>query len=129
MTHLEYADLVGRSEAVLHRAQDAKLVTTLPFEIEYGVDHVLDHLGSRDLAVLGDVTDQHQRRAALLGVADERGGAAAKLRDRARRGIDAFRPERLHRIDHDEGRGVGTPERGDDVGEIGLGTERDRRLF
>ena len=129
MTHLEHADLVGRAEAVLHRAQDAELVAAMAFEIEHGVDHVLDHLRARDLTILGDMADENERRAALLGVADERRGAAAKLGDGARRGIDAFRPERLHRIDHDEARGIGTPKRGDDIGEIGLGAERDRRLF
>ena len=30
MAHLEHADLVGRAEAVLHRAQDAELVAALP---------------------------------------------------------------------------------------------------
>src|SRR5205807_5740205 len=40
--HLEYADLVGRAEAVLDRAQDAELVRTFAFEREYRIDHVLD---------------------------------------------------------------------------------------
>ena len=56
--HLEHADLVGRAEAVLGRAQDAERVAAVALEIEHGVDHVLDHLGAGDLAVLGDVADE-----------------------------------------------------------------------
>ena len=49
--HLEDADLVGRAEAVLHRAQDAELVAALALEVEHGVDHVLDHARAGDLAL------------------------------------------------------------------------------
>ena len=56
--HLEDADLVGRAEAVLHRAQDAELMAALAFEIEHRIDQMLDRLGPGDLAVLGDVADQ-----------------------------------------------------------------------
>ena len=61
--HLEHADLVGGAEAVLDRAQDAVGVAAIAFEIQHGVDHVLDHLRAGDLAVLGDVTDEQQRAA------------------------------------------------------------------
>ena len=56
--HLEDADLVGRAEAVLDRAQDAELVAALALEVEHGVDHVLDDARAGDLAVLGDVADE-----------------------------------------------------------------------
>ena len=59
--HLEDADLVRRAEAVLDGAQDAELVAALAFEVEDGVDHVLDHAGAGDLAVLGDVADEDRR--------------------------------------------------------------------
>ena len=45
--HLEHADLVGRAEAVLDRAQDAELVRALALEREHRVDHVLDHARAR----------------------------------------------------------------------------------
>jgi hypothetical protein len=57
--HLEHADLVGGAEAVLDRAQDAEVVAAFALEIEHGIDHVLDDAGAGDLAVLGDVADQH----------------------------------------------------------------------
>jgi hypothetical protein len=64
--HLEDADLVGGAEAVLDRAQDAELVAALAFEIKDGIDHVFDHAGAGDLAVLGDMADQDDRHAARL---------------------------------------------------------------
>ena len=70
--HLEHADLVGRAEAVLHRAQDAELVRAFALERQHRVDHVLDHAGAGDLAVLGDVADQDDGGAGFLGEADER---------------------------------------------------------
>ena len=62
--HLEHADLVGRAEAVLDRAQDAELVRAFALEREHGIDHVLDHARAGDLAVLGDVADQDHGGAA-----------------------------------------------------------------
>ena len=46
--HLEHADLVGRAEAVLDRAQDAELMAALALEVEHRVDHVLEHAGAGD---------------------------------------------------------------------------------
>ncbi len=43
-------------------------------------------------------------------------------------GFHALGPQRLHRVDDDESGRGGAAERGDDIGEIGLGAERDRRL-
>ncbi len=39
----------------------------LALEIEHAIDHVLDHAGARDLAVLGDMAHQHDAGAAALG--------------------------------------------------------------
>ena len=50
--HLEHADLVGRAEPVLDRAQDAELVRALALEREHRVDHVLDHARAGDLPSL-----------------------------------------------------------------------------
>ena len=61
--HLEDADLVGRTEAILGAAQQAVLVEALALEVEHGVDHVLEDLRAGDRAVLGDVADQKDRRA------------------------------------------------------------------
>ena len=48
-------------------------------EGEHRVDHVFDHAGARDLAVLGDVADQYDGRARALGVADQQLGGAAVI--------------------------------------------------
>ncbi len=96
--HLEHADLVGRAEAVLHRAQDAELVRAFALERQHGVDHVLDHAGAGDLAVLGDVADEDDGRAGVLGVADQRLRRAAHLRHRAGRGLDHVGPHGLDRV-------------------------------
>ncbi|HEX4634792.1 MAG TPA: ATPase domain-containing protein, partial [Rhizomicrobium sp.] len=69
--HLEDADLVGGAETVLDRAQHAEVMTPLTFEIEHRVDQMFDRLGPGNLAVLGDMADQQQRRAAGLGVAHQ----------------------------------------------------------
>ena len=69
--HLEDADLVGRAEAVLDRAQDAELMAALALEIEHGVDHVLEHARAGDMPFLGDMADQDDAEAAPLGEADQ----------------------------------------------------------
>ena len=124
--HLEDADLVGRAEAVLHRAQDAEMVAAFALEIEHGVDHVLDDARPGDLAFLGDVADEHDRGAGGFGVADDGLRRGAHLRDGAGRRIGKVGPQRLDRIEDDE---VGPPafgERGEDVLDIGFGGELDR---
>ena len=107
--HLEHADLVGRAEAVLDRAQDAELVAALALEIEHGVDHVLEHARAGDLAVLGDVADQQQGAAALLGEADQRLGGGAQLGDGAGRLLEPVDPHGLDRIDDQQ---IGRPAAG-----------------
>ena len=82
--HLEDADLVGRAETVLDRAQDAILVAAIAFEIEHRIDHVLDDARAGDLAILGDMADQHHGGALLLGIADQRLSRGAHLRHGAR---------------------------------------------
>ena len=96
--HLEDADLVGRAEAVLDRAQDAELVAALALEVEHGVDHVLDDARAGDLAVLGDVADEDDRGAAALGEGDELVGGGADLGDRAGGAVDVVGPEGLDRV-------------------------------
>ena len=125
--HLEDADLVGGAEAVLDGAQDAELVAALALEVEHGVDHVLDDARAGDLAVLGDVADEDDRGAAALGEGDELVGGGADLGDRARRAVDVVGPHGLDRVDDGERRALGL-ERGQDVAEVGLGGEPERRV-
>ena len=126
--HLEHADLVGRAEAVLDRAQDAELVAAVALEVEHRVDHVLEHAGPGDLAVLGDVADQEQGRAAALGEADQLVRAAAQLGDRAGRRLDAVDVHGLDRIDDQQARRAQMVEGRQDVAHRGRGGDLERRL-
>ena len=126
--HLEHADLVGRAEAVLDRAQDAELVAALALEVEHGVDHVLEHARAGDLPVLGDVADQQEGAAALLGEADQGLGGGAQLGDRAGRLLEPVDPHGLDRIDDHQVRRLRPVERGQDVAGRGGAGELDRRV-
>ena len=98
--HLEDAELVRRAEAVLHRAQDAVRAVAVALELEHAVDEVLEHARPGDRAVLRHVADEEDRDAALLGDAQEPRGRLAHLGDRAGRGAELGRVERLDRVDH-----------------------------
>ncbi len=122
--HFEDADLVGRPEAVLHGAQDAVVMAAVALEIEHGVDHVLDDARAGDLAILGDVADEHDGGTRLLGKADHRLHAGAHLGDGAGRRIGKVAPQRLDRIDDDEVRALALGERGQNVLDIGFGRQQ-----
>ncbi len=128
LAHGEDADLVGRTEAVLDRAQDAEAVRPLAFEIEHRVDHVLQHARAGDQAFLGDVADEHQGEAAPLGEPDQLVRRRAHLGDGAGRGLERLDEQRLDRIDHHEFGRVAGGERGGDVADLGRDREPDRGL-
>ena len=69
----ELASVTTRSEL------DAELLRAFALEGEHGVDHVLDHAGACDLAVLGHMPDEDDGSTRLLGETNER------LRRRAKR--------------------------------------------
>ena len=123
--HLEDADLVGRSEAVLHGPENAELVAALALERQYGIDHVLQDLGAGDHAVLGDVADQHKDGAARLGQTDQLLGAAAHLGDAAGRRFQAVQVHGLDRIDDQQGRDVGAVQAGQDIAHRGRGGQSE----
>ena len=123
--HLEHADLVGGAEAVLDRAQDPELVATLALEVEHGVDHVLEHARAGDLTVLGDMADQQQGTAALLGEADQRLGGGAQLGDGARRLLEPVDPHGLDGIDDHQVRRLRAVDRGQHVAGRGRAGQLD----
>ncbi len=93
------------------------------FEIQHGVDHVLQHARARDGAVLGDVADQHDREFAGLGELDQLEAAGAHLAHRAWRTVDRVEPHGLDRIDHHQRRiFCGFQARGD-VAQVDRGSE------
>ena len=97
--HLEDADLIGRAEPVLHRPQDPVLVKAITFQIEHGVDHVLQHAGPGDRPFFGDMADDQDRDVARLRPLHQPGGAFPHLRDTARRRGDLVHENGLDRVD------------------------------
>ncbi len=126
--HFEHADLVGRAKAVFHRAQDAEMVAAFALEIEHAVDHVLDNARPGNLAVLGDMADQHDRGTRRLGIFDHRLRRGAHLGDGARRRFGDVSPQRLDRIEDHEIGPLAVSKGGENVLDIGFGREFDRRI-
>jgi hypothetical protein len=104
LVHREHADLVGAAEAILVRAHDAKLAAVVAFEIQHGIDEMLEQPRTGDRAVLGDVPDEKGRAVRALGELHQRGRAVAHLRDAAGARFDFRQRHRLDRIDDDHAR-------------------------
>ena len=111
--HLEHAQLMGGTEAVLHRPQQPVAGEAIPLEGEHRIDQMLQHLGAGEGPLLGHMADQHQGRVLALGDAGQGSGTLAHLGHRARRtgqlsvmqGLDAVddrhrRPQRLQLLQH-----------------------------
>ena len=126
--HLEHADLVGRSEAVLHRAQDSELVPALAFEGQNGVDHVFQYLGAGNRPLLGDMPDQQQGETAAFGDADQLLRAGADLADRSRRAVQVVHVHGLDRVDHDDVRRLRPIQGRLELAHVGGGRQLDRRI-
>ncbi len=103
-------------------------MAALAFEAHHHIDHVFQHARPGDGAVLGDMADQDQRGAVLLGVADQFERAAAHLADRAGRAFDRVGMHGLDRIDHQQCGRLHAAERGQDVAHRGRRGELDRRI-
>ena len=72
------------------------------FEIEHGIDHVLDDPRPGDLALLGDMAHENDCGAGLLGIADHGLCAGSYLRHCARGRIGGVGPQCLDRVDNDQ---------------------------
>ena len=126
--HLEYAKLADRAEAVLHGADDAVRVMTLPFEVEDGVDDVLERLGAGEVAVLGHVPDEERRNVLPLRGKEQLRCRLADLADAAWRRLELQREHRLDRVDDDERR-IEPPDLFEDPLEAGLREDVERRAL
>ena len=102
--HAKHADLIHRPKPVLHRPEDPVVERRFTFEIEDGVDDMLERLRARDAAALGDVSDEHHRRSRFLGEAHEPSGALAHLADVAGRAFELFGIGGLHRVEQHDAR-------------------------
>ena len=122
VSQLEAAHLVRGPEAVLDPTHHPERGVLVPFEREHDVDEVLEHPWARDRAVLGDMSHQHDRQAALLREPGERDGDRAGLRHAAGGAVRVARGHRLHRVDHEQVR-TQFVDVSHDRAEVGLGGE------
>src|SRR5207244_6268482 len=65
LDHGEDTDLLGRAKAVLGRAEDAELLPPLAFQVQHGVNDMLQDPGSGDGTVFRHMAAQEYRRADL----------------------------------------------------------------
>ena len=100
--HLKNGQFVRRAEAILDTAQDSVRSLGVALELQHDIDDVLEDLRSCQRSVFGDVADENDGRACLLGVAQQRRGAFADLRHTARRGIERFAVDGLDGIDNEQ---------------------------
>ena len=100
--HLEHAELADRTEAILDGAHDAMRVMALAFEVEHGVDDVLERLGAGEASLLRDVTDQKRRHVVSLRREEQLRRRLAYLPDAAGRRLQLQREDRLNGIDHQQ---------------------------
>ena len=121
--HFKQADFAGRAKAVLHAANNAVRVEPIAFEVDDGIDDVLDDLGPGERALLGDMADEHDRDPAALGEVDEFHAAFAQLRDRARGGRQVRLIDHLDRVD-DHHAGVDLVNLVGDALDVGLGEDQ-----
>jgi hypothetical protein len=96
---------VGGTEAILLAAQQAVGMRAVPLEREHHVDQVLEDLGACEASVLGHVTDQEHRGAALPRELGQTRGDLAQLRDAARRRLQLGRADCLDRVDDHDRKG------------------------
>ena len=83
LDHLEHTQFIGRTEAMLHRAQQSQSVVPIAFEAEHRVDDVFEHARACEATVFGDVPDEHHRDSAPFGLGNQAMGAATNLHDAA----------------------------------------------
>ena len=99
--HGEHAQLVDGAEAVLHPAQGPVAAGCRRVEHHEAVDHVLEHFWSCQVAFLGDVTNQHDDGARLLGEPGEEGGRLPDLSDAARCAFHRLQLHHLNGVEND----------------------------
>ena len=100
--HLENPDLLRRSEAVLHGAQDAIGVVPVALECEDDVHHVLEDLGPGNRTLLGDVADQYDRQLERLGSEDQLSRGFSDLCHGAGCALHTGRVQGLDRVDEEQ---------------------------
>src|SRR5207253_3176243 len=103
-------------------------VEALAFEIENGVDDVLENARSRDGTLFRHVTDEEDRHVVALCDLEQACGALAQLRDATRGRADRVGRHRLDRVDHREDR-TDAADGFHHRPEVGLGQDEDGRAL
>src|SRR5262245_20096150 len=76
----------------------------LAFEIEDGIDHMLQCLRPREVAILGDVANENSRNVLTFRSKQELRRRFAHLSDAAGRRLELDGKDRLYRVDDNQGR-------------------------
>ena len=102
-------------------------VMAFAFEVEHGVDDVLERLRTGDVAVFRDVADEERRDVVALRREQELRRGFAHLADAARRRLELQREHRLHRVDDDQRR-LDAADFFENALDAGLGEQIQRRV-
>ena len=104
------------------------MVAALALEIEHGINQMLDRAGTGNLAILGHMPDQQQRRPRCLGVAHQIEGGGAHLCNGAGRSVERRGPDRLDGIDGEYTGRRCAFQRGQNIFDTGGRAQLDRRF-
>ena len=77
--HRKDTQLIDGAKPILHRPNHSKGRLRIAFEVEHRIDHVLEHSGACEGALLRDMADQEEAAARLFGPARELCSAFAHL--------------------------------------------------
>ena len=124
--HREHAQFVHRTEAVFDSSQRAVAAARRTVQHHEAVDHVFEHFGSRQVAVLGDVADQHHDGTGRFSQPGEVCGRLAHLAHAARCAVDAGELQHLNRIQYQQARSLIVDEIGN---ELCAGFRQDLQAF
>jgi hypothetical protein len=102
-------------------------VMPLAFEIQHGVDHMLERLGAGNVAVFRDVADEERRDVVAFRGKQKLRRRFAHLANAAGRGLELQRENGLHRVDDDE-RGFDAADFLQNALDAGFGKKEERRI-
>ena len=122
--HLVDAQFGGRTETVLDGTEDAVHIMLVAFKLEDSIDDVFEHLRTSQRAFLGDVADEDDGRARLLGELEDTGGTFAHLTNAACTRLEVIGGDGLDGVD-DEDVGLDIGDVGEDGVEVGFAGDVD----
>src|SRR5690625_655289 len=126
--HFEDANLVSRPKAVFRCPQDAELMGAFTFEGENAVNHVFQHLGAGEHAVLGDMAHEQQAETAAFCYPDQFLRTCTHLGHGAGCGLQSVDVHCLNGIDDHQARSIGAIEGSQEVPDRGGGGQPHRGL-